>query len=98
MNGLKTTLLLAGLTGLFLAVGYAFFGQDGMTIALVIAGLMNFVTFFFSDKIVLAMYRARPVSREEAPALYETVERLAMKAAIPVPRVYIIPDRALNAF
>jgi heat shock protein HtpX len=98
MNGLKTTFLLATLTGLFLAVGYALGGQNGMTFALLMAGIMNFVSFFFSDKIVLAMYGARPVSREEAPALYETVERLAMKAQIPVPRVYVIPDRALNAF
>jgi heat shock protein HtpX len=98
MNALKTTLLLSGLTGLFLAVGWALGGQRGMIYALILAGVMNFVSLFFSDKIVLAMYRAQPVTREQAPALYDIVERLAMKAGIPVPRIYVIPDRALNAF
>jgi heat shock protein HtpX len=98
MNAVKTTVLLAGLTGLLLAMGWATGGERGMTYALVLAGLVNFVSFFFSDKIVLAMYGAQPVSREQSPALYEIVERLAMKAGIPVPRVYVIPSPSLNAF
>jgi heat shock protein HtpX len=98
MNALKTTVLLASLTGLFLAIGWAVAGERGMTFALIVATVMNFVSLFFSDKIVLAMYRAQPVTRDQAPELYDIVERLAMKASIPVPRVYVIPDPALNAF
>jgi heat shock protein HtpX len=98
MNTMKTTVLLAGMAGLFLAVGYLLGGRSGMLVALVMAGVMNFVAFFWSDKIVLRMYGARPVSREESPELYGIVERLAMKAGIPMPRLYVIPDPALNAF
>jgi heat shock protein HtpX len=98
MNMMKTTLLLAALTGLFLFMGHALGGQTGMTFALVMAGLMNFAAFFWSDKIVLRMYNAQPVTREQAPQLYEIVERLAMKAGIPMPRLYVLPDPALNAF
>lgn len=98
MNGLKTTLLMAVLTGLFLAVGAALGGRNGMMFALVMAGLMNFVSLFFSDKIVLRMYGAQAVTREQAPALYEIMERLAAKAGIPLPRLYVISDPALNAF
>ena len=95
---MKTTLLLAMLTGLLLAVGAALGGRSGMTFALVMAGVMNFGALFWSDKIVLRMYSAQPVGREQAPELYEIVERLAMKAGIPMPRLYIIPGPALNAF
>jgi heat shock protein HtpX len=98
MSMMKTTLLLAAMTGLFLVIGDLVGGQTGMMAALVIAGVMNFVAYFWSDKIALASYRAQPVTREQAPALYEIVERLAMKAEIPMPRLYIIPDPALNAF
>jgi heat shock protein HtpX len=98
MNALKTTVLLAGLTGLFLTLGWAVGGQRGMTYALILAGLMNFVSLFFSDKIVLSMYRAQPVDRRQAPQLYDIMERLAAKAGIPVPRLYVIQDPALNAF
>jgi Zn-dependent protease with chaperone function len=77
MSGMKTTLLLATLTGLFLVVGQALGGRSGMTIALVLAAVMNFVSFFSSDKIVLAMYGAKPVGPEEAPELH------AMRAADP---------------
>jgi heat shock protein HtpX len=69
-----------------------------MTFALFMAAAMNFAAFFWSDKIVLRMYRARPVAREQAPDLYEIVERLSMKAGIPLPRLYLIPEPALNAF
>ncbi len=98
MSAMKTTLLLATLTGLFLMVGEALGGRQGMTVALVLAGVMNFVSLFWSDKIVLSMYGAKPVSPAEAPELHAVVEKLAMKAGIPMPRLYIIPDAALNAF
>jgi heat shock protein HtpX len=98
MSAMKTTLLLAAMTGLFLVVGDLIGGQTGMVIALALAGVMNFVAFFWSDKIVLASYRAQAVTREQAPELYGIVERLAMKAGIPMPRLFIIPDPALNAF
>lgn len=98
MNTMKTTLLLGALTGLFLFVGYALGGQSGMTIALVFAALTNFAAYFWSDTIVLRMYKARPVGREEVPELHAIVEKLAQKANIPMPRLYVLPDPALNAF
>ncbi len=98
MNMAKTAVLLGALTGLFLFVGYALGGQRGMMMALVMAGIMNFVSFFWSDKIVLRAYRAKPVTQAEAPAFYEIMQRLALKAGIPVPRLYVLPDPALNAF
>jgi heat shock protein HtpX len=98
MNTLKTTVLLAGLTGLLLVVGLALGGRGGMTIALVMAAVMNFSAYFFSDSIVLRAYRARPVGPAEAPGLHDVVARLAARADIPMPRLYIIPDPALNAF
>jgi heat shock protein HtpX len=98
MNAMKTTLLLGAMTGLLLAIGELMGGRDGLTLALMFAGLMNFVSFFWSDKIVLRMYNAQPVGPEEAPELYEIVQTLAHKANIPMPRLYVIPDRALNAF
>jgi heat shock protein HtpX len=98
MNTFKTTFLLASLSGLFLFVGYALAGERGMTAALMIAAVMNFVSYFWSDKLVLRMYGAQAVSREQAPELYDIVERLAGRAGIPMPRLYVIPDAALNAF
>jgi heat shock protein HtpX len=98
MNTVKTALLLGALTGLLLFIGQAVGGRGGMTLALVFAGVMNFAAFFWSDKIVLRMYRAQPITRDQAPELYDIVERLAMKANIPMPRLYVIPDQALNAF
>lgn len=98
MNSVKTALLLGALTGLLLFMGQVLGGRSGMTFALFMAAAMNFAAFFWSDKIVLRMYRAQPVAREQAPELYESVERLAMKAAIPLPRLYVIPEQALNAF
>jgi heat shock protein HtpX len=98
MNMMKTTLLLGALTGLMVLVGDAIGGRQGMVMALGFAGLMNFVSYFFSDKIVLATYGAKPVSAAEAPELYGIVERLALKANIPVPKVYVIPDPSPNAF
>jgi heat shock protein HtpX len=98
MNAMKTTLLLGALTGLFLMVGQALGGRGGMTIALVLAAVMNVAALFWSDKIVLSMYGAKPVGPAEAPELHAIVEKLAQKAGIPMPRLYVIPDAALNAF
>lgn len=97
-NNLKTTVLLAGLTGLLLAIGQLWGGQRGMMFALVLAAAMNLGSYFFSDKIALAMSGAQPVTREQAPRLYQIVERLAAKANIPAPRIHIIPQNAPNAF
>ncbi|MEF3169527.1 MAG: zinc metalloprotease HtpX [Deltaproteobacteria bacterium] len=97
-NTLKTTLLLAVLTGLFLVVGQALGGRHGMTIALVMAGVMNFGAYWFSDKMALAMSGARPVSEQDAPQLHATVAKLAHSAGIPKPRVYIMPTDTPNAF
>jgi heat shock protein HtpX len=98
MNAMKTTLLLGAMTGLLLALGELLGGRDGLTLALMFAGLMNFAAFFWSDKIVLRMYNAQPVDQSQAPELFEIVQTLAQKANIPMPRLYVIPDRALNAF
>ncbi|GBD25667.1 Protease HtpX [bacterium HR30] len=97
-NSMKTALLLGLLTGLILWLGQFFGGSQGMIVAFLFAVLMNFGSYWFSDKIVLAMYRAREVSESEAPELYAMVHNLAMKAGIPMPRVYIIPSAAANAF
>lgn len=97
-NNLKTTILLAGLTGALLAIGHLWGGESGMMLALVVAGVMNLGSYFFSDKIALAMSGAQPVSREQAPRLYQVVERLAAKANLPTPKVYLIPTDSPNAF
>jgi heat shock protein HtpX len=98
MNGLKTAMLMMMLTLLLVFGGAALAGRQGMTIALVIAFGMNFISYFFSDKIVLKMYRARQVTEAEAPVLYRIVRRLAQRAGMPMPKVYIIPDMSPNAF
>jgi len=97
-NNLKTTILLAGLTGLLLGIGQLWGGQQGMMFALVLAGVMNLGSYFFSDKIALAMSGAQPVARDEAPRLYSIVERLAAKANIPMPKIYFMPTDSPNAF
>lgn len=97
-NGLKTTLLLATLTGVLLAIGGYFGGRQGMIIALVIGGAMNFFSYWFSDKIVLTMYRAREVDESTAPVLVRMVRRLSQNAGLPMPRVYVIPGATPNAF
>jgi heat shock protein HtpX len=98
MKTLKTTFLLTALTLLLLALGQAFGGERGMTIALVFAVLMNGTAYFFSDKIALASSGAQPVSREQLPRLYEVMERLSGKANLPMPKLYMIPQEAPNAF
>ena len=98
MNMLKTVLLMTVLTAALVLVGGWVGGEGGALVALVVAGAMNFVSYFFSDKIVLKMYRAREVTRAEAPVLYEVVESLSRRAGLPVPRVAIIPGQQPNAF
>ncbi len=98
MNTFKTALLLTALTLLLLLGGQAIAGQRGMTIALVIAVLMNGISYFYSDKIALAMSGAQPVTRDQAPRLYAVVERLCGKANLPMPKLYVIPQAAPNAF
>jgi heat shock protein HtpX len=98
MNMMKTTVLLGALTGLMLFTGYLMGRENGLVLALLFAFATNFGAFFFSDKIVLASYNAQMVSREQAPDFYAIVEKLAMKAGIPMPKLYVIPDEALNAF
>jgi heat shock protein HtpX len=97
-NTFKTAFLLTALTLLLLFIGRAFGGQRGMVMALVFAAIMNFVSYFFSDKIALAAYRAQPVTREELPRAYEIVERLTQKIGIPMPKIYVIPSESPNAF
>ena len=97
-NMLKTGVLLGVLTALFVVIGYALGGQQGMVVAFALAVAMNMFSYWFSDKIVLAMYGARPISEAEAPRLYAIVRRLATRAQIPMPPVYLIPTDAPNAF
>lgn len=98
MKTFKTAFLLTALTLLLLGIGQAFGGRGGMTIALGFAILMNGVAYFFSDKIALASAGAKPISREQAPRLYAVMERLAAKANLPMPKLYLIPQPAPNAF
>ena len=98
MNYLRTAILLAGLTALFMGCGYLIGGQAGMLIALALAAGMNFFAYWNADKMVLRMYGARPVTRAEAPAFYAIVEQLADKAGLPMPRVYIMENDQPNAF
>lgn len=97
INNLKTVLLLGLLTGIILFLG-SLWGEQGLTIALVISVVMNFVSYFFSDKIALRMYGAKPVSREEAPRLYSILDFLCSRSGLPMPKIYLIPTDSPNAF
>jgi heat shock protein HtpX len=97
-NAFKTAFLLTALTLLLMFIGQYFGGQNGMMVALAFAAVMNFVSYFFSDKIALAMYRAQPVTREQLPRAYEIVERLTQKIGLPMPKIYVIPTESPNAF
>lgn len=97
-NQLKTVLLLGLLTGVLLGVGHLVGGMQGLTIAFAFAILMNFGSYWFSDKIVLAMYRAKKVTKDQAPKLYNIVEEVASQADMPMPQVYEIPSENPNAF
>ncbi len=98
MNYFKTTILMALMMGLFLFVGSILGGQNGMMIAFVVALGINFFSYWFSDKIVLKLYRATPITREQAPAVYDMVEELTQKASLPMPKVCIIENNSPNAF
>lgn len=98
MNTLKVTFMMLALMALFMWVGYLIGGQGGMMIAFVMAAVMNFISYWFSDKIVLKMYRAREVKEGDHPRLYRVVRRIATAALVPVPKVYIVPSKGPNAF
>ncbi|MBI3615238.1 MAG: zinc metalloprotease HtpX [Candidatus Omnitrophica bacterium] len=98
MKTFKTALLLTVLTLMFITIGGFLGGRSGMVTAFVFALVMNFVTYWFSDKIVLAMYRAKPVTEAEAPELVQAVRHLSQLADIPMPKVYVIPTEVPNAF
>src|SRR5712692_6659992 len=97
-NTFKTAFLLTALTLLLLFIGQMLGGQNGMLLALVVAAVLNFVSYFFSDKLALAMYHAQPVTREELPRAYQIVERLTQKIGLPMPKIYVIPTESPNAF
>jgi heat shock protein HtpX len=98
MNQLKTGVLLAGLTALVMGIGYYFGRTGGMMLAFGLALVMNAGSYWFSDRIVLAMYRAQPVTPEQAPDLYAMVTRLCERANLPMPALYVVPDPTPNAF
>jgi heat shock protein HtpX len=98
MRAVKTAFLLTALTLLLVLGGQAIAGRQGMTFGLIIAVAMNGIAYFFSDKIALMSSGAQPVSREQTPRLYEVMERLAAKAQLPMPKLYMIPQPAPNAF
>ncbi|RLE39124.1 protease HtpX [Candidatus Woesearchaeota archaeon] len=98
INQLKTTVLLGILSGILLGIGYWIGSTKGMFIGLAIAILMNFITYWYSDKIVLAMYRAREIKKKDNPNLYKIVQEVALATGIPMPRIYIIPTDQPNAF
>jgi heat shock protein HtpX len=97
-NGTKTFVLLAALTGLVVFIGAALAGSTGLVIGLVVAGVMSFVSYWFSDRILLRMNGAREVGPHEAPELHTIVQRLAARAGIPVPRIYMLAEATPNAF
>src|SRR6266496_6731677 len=93
-NTFKTAFLLTALTLLLMFIGRVVAGQNGMLLALILATVLNFVSYFFSDKLALAMYRAKPVTREELPRAYLIVERLTQKIGLPMPKIYVIPTES----
>jgi len=98
MNTIRVIILLTSLSGLLMIVGYFIARRKGVVIALIISLIMNFGSYWYSDSIVLSMYDAQPVTKSQAPILYDAVETLSAKAKIPVPKVYIIPENSPNAF
>jgi heat shock protein HtpX len=97
-NSIKTALLLGALTGLLMLIGGLIGGRGGVFIAFLFAIILNFGSYWFSDKIVLRMYKAQEVSESSAPDLYNIVRNLALKAGLPMPRIFIIPQETPNAF
>ena len=98
MNGFRTTILLAALTALVVWIGHMVGGPNGAVMALIIAGAMNFFSYWFSDKIVLKMYGGQEITANDDPELYGLVRDLATRAGLPMPKVYLIPEEAPNAF
>src|SRR6185295_9626199 len=98
MNTTKTVALMVGLTVLLVFLGGAFGGRQGMIFAFIFAFATNMISYWFSDKIVLRMYNAREVTEAEAPVLWSVTQSLAMKMSMAMPKVYIIPSDAPNAF
>jgi len=98
MNQAKTFFFMALLTVLFIWMGNLIGGRQGAVIALIIAAVMNFFSYWYSDKLVLSMYKAKPVTEVEAPDLYHLVRQLAQRAELPMPKVYVIPNESPNAF
>lgn len=98
LNRLKTVILLGALTGVLIGAGYLIGGYDGLTIGLIFALIMNFGSYWFSDKIVLAMYRAKEVKENEQPELFKIVREVVHLAGIPMPKVYFVPSATPNAF
>lgn len=97
-NIIKTAMLMAAITALFMGLGYLLGGQSGMVLALVLAGGMNFFSYWFSDKLVLKMYRAQEANATNAPQLYRIVQDLSQRAGLPMPKVYVINEQQPNAF
>jgi heat shock protein HtpX len=97
-NAFKTFLLLTGLTLFLLFIGQILGGERGMIIALIFAAVLNFVSYFFSDKIAIMSSGAQPVTREQLPRIYDIVERLCAKTGLPMPKLYVIPTQSPNAF
>jgi heat shock protein HtpX len=98
MNAIKTTILLTVLTLILVLTGEYFGGTNGALIAFVIAAATNFFSYFYSDKIALAMYGAQPITRDQLPRIYHVVERLTSSAGLPMPKIYLIPTESPNAF
>jgi heat shock protein HtpX len=98
MNTFKSTILLTALTLLLVFIGDRLGGQNGMVLALLLSVALNFSSYFFSDKIALAIYNAQPVTREQLPRVYAVVERLAARQGLPMPKIYVIPNESPNAF
>jgi heat shock protein HtpX len=98
MNTLKTAFLLTALTLFLILIGAWVGGRNGMVLAFFVAAGMNFFSYFYSDKLALSMYRAQPVTREQLPRVYQIVERILPRMALPMPRIYVIPTESPNAF
>jgi heat shock protein HtpX len=98
MNGFKITILMLALVAVFMGVGYTFGGRQGMILAFVFACVGNFATYWYSDKMVLRMYRAREITEADHPRYFRVVQRVTTKAMIPMPKVCIVPSKAPNAF
>jgi heat shock protein HtpX len=98
MNTFKTAFLLTALTLFLIFIGAYFDGRNGMILGFCVAAGMNFFSYFYSDKLALSAYRAQPVTREQLPRLYQAVERILPRMALPMPRIYVIPTESPNAF